>query len=303
MANEPNFNGTSLSASHIGQARSSRLASLALTGLIGPSTSTVGGVPYFNDLVGGVADAVSIRVLDDVPAVSVVGLPLNARRLVIGEDIGGERVRLMVQKSSVDAAVTAVQVEANQILTANSASSSIGMQMDVGPVIPTGISCTGHATSLNLSAQRSKALDAGHLDELRGLAVSVGGFNGLAADTDCAEAIHIANLYVTGTFVDARAIYIKAPVLGATITRQWAIQCQDPGDSTLAGSLAVGDGVGATAAVAEAAIEVNSTTQGILQARMTTAQKNALTTEGLIVYDATLKAFYGRTDAAWVALH
>ena len=60
-------------------------------------------------------------------------------------------------------------------------------------------------------------------------------------------------------------------------------------------------GVGTTAPVASAAIEVISTTQGVLFPRMTTAQKNAIAApaEGLVVYDITLHKLCVRAAAAW----
>lgn len=56
-----------------------------------------------------------------------------------------------------------------------------------------------------------------------------------------------------------------------------------------------------TVSVASAALEVQSTTQGLLFPRMTTTQKNAISSpaEGLCVYDTTLHKLCVRTASAW----
>ncbi len=53
-------------------------------------------------------------------------------------------------------------------------------------------------------------------------------------------------------------------------------------------------GIGTTSPDVSSMLEVNSTTQGLLTPRMTTAQRNAIASpaDGLIVYDTTLKSFY-----------
>ena len=56
--------------------------------------------------------------------------------------------------------------------------------------------------------------------------------------------------------------------------------------------------------VASSRLTVNSTTQGFLPPRMTTAQKNAIVTPatGLIVYDTSLISLYQYNGTAWVAV-
>lgn len=70
-----------------------------------------------------------------------------------------------------------------------------------------------------------------------------------------------------------------------------------------AGTLVTGTtkAAASTVAVASAALEVQSTSQGLLFPRMTTTQKNAISTpaEGLVVYDTTLHKLSVRTAAAW----
>lgn len=70
---------------------------------------------------------------------------------------------------------------------------------------------------------------------------------------------------------------------------------------------AVVDGVvaiGASSAAASAKIEVASTTQGVLFPRMTTTQKNAISSpaEGLVVYDTSLHKLCVRTAGAWESI-
>lgn len=61
---------------------------------------------------------------------------------------------------------------------------------------------------------------------------------------------------------------------------------------------------GTTTDVATALFQLSSTTKGFLPPRMTTTQKNAISSpaEGLIVYDVTLHKAYGYDGSAWQAL-
>lgn len=60
-------------------------------------------------------------------------------------------------------------------------------------------------------------------------------------------------------------------------------------------------GIGNTSLNASAKLDVTSTTQGVLLPRMTTTQKNAISTpaEGLIVYDTTLHKLCVYNGSAW----
>lgn len=55
---------------------------------------------------------------------------------------------------------------------------------------------------------------------------------------------------------------------------------------------------------ASALLDLQSTTQGFLPPRMTTTQRNAISSpaDGLVVYDSTVGAFYFRQSSAWVKL-
>jgi hypothetical protein len=65
-------------------------------------------------------------------------------------------------------------------------------------------------------------------------------------------------------------------------------------------------GIGTITPNASSVLDITSTTQGLLTPRMTTTQKNAIVTpsDGLIVYDTTLKSFYyyNATAVAWIPL-
>lgn len=59
--------------------------------------------------------------------------------------------------------------------------------------------------------------------------------------------------------------------------------------------------IGASLPFPSAALDITSTTQGVLFPRMTTAEKNAISpvTPGLVVYDTTLNKLCVRTASAW----
>lgn len=56
---------------------------------------------------------------------------------------------------------------------------------------------------------------------------------------------------------------------------------------------------------ATAQLELNSTTQGFLPPRMTTTQRDAITSPpaGLMLYNSTTNKLQVRTDTTWVDLH
>ena len=62
-------------------------------------------------------------------------------------------------------------------------------------------------------------------------------------------------------------------------------------------------GIGTTGP--SAPLEVTSTSGGVIMPRMTTAQRNAISspTDGEMVYDTNDNKFYGRANGSWVALH
>ena len=78
---------------------------------------------------------------------------------------------------------------------------------------------------------------------------------------------------------------------------KYAIKSDSVEKSTFMGAVAVGT----TSPAATAALDVTSTTQGILFPRMTTTQKNAISSppSGLVVYDTTLGKLCVRGAAAW----
>jgi hypothetical protein len=65
-----------------------------------------------------------------------------------------------------------------------------------------------------------------------------------------------------------------------------------------------GVGIGTTAPHQSAALDITSSTRGILIPRLTTAEREAITTpaNGLLVYDSTLNAFYFYNGTAWKKL-
>ena len=74
-------------------------------------------------------------------------------------------------------------------------------------------------------------------------------------------------------------------------------QTSSRGFKFMSGTVAIGP----SDANASAQLDVQSTTQGVLFPRMTTSQKNAITSpaEGLMVYDTTLHKLCVRTASAW----
>ena len=89
------------------------------------------------------------------------------------------------------------------------------------------------------------------------------------------------------------------------ITDNYSIWIGNPNHHTstwLAGTLFLGDS-SLVASTPSAAMVINSTTTGALLPRMTTTQKNAITSPatGLMVFDTTLGSFYYYNGANWVS--
>jgi hypothetical protein len=64
-------------------------------------------------------------------------------------------------------------------------------------------------------------------------------------------------------------------------------------------------GIGVTSPNASAKLEISSTTQGVLFPRMTTTERNAISTpaDGLVIYNTTDNKLQVRAAGAWVDLH
>ena len=63
--------------------------------------------------------------------------------------------------------------------------------------------------------------------------------------------------------------------------------------------------VGGTTPNASAALDVTSTTKGLLLPRMTTTQRNAISSpeNGLLIYNSTTSKVQARAGGSWVDLH
>ena len=72
----------------------------------------------------------------------------------------------------------------------------------------------------------------------------------------------------------------------------------------MANAQGVAIGSGTPTPAASALLDLQSTTQGLLPPRMTTAQRTAIASPatGLVVYDTSLGGLYLRTSTAWVSL-
>lgn len=84
-------------------------------------------------------------------------------------------------------------------------------------------------------------------------------------------------------------------------TNNWGLYGQGTALNYLQSALAIGT----TSPNASAALDVTSTTQGILFPRMTTTQRNAIATpaDGLVIYNTTDNKLQVRAGGAWVDLH
>ncbi len=133
----------------------------------------------------------------------------------------------------------------------------------------------------------------GAITTARGLYVDIEKFSGTIGT--------VYGMYVdsiVGTTTAAYGVYVADQSgAGSTIVEN-VHSAGSSSNNVFEGSISVGSTV---KAVASAILEVDSTTRGILFPRMTTTQKNAISSpaEGLVVYDTSLHKLCVRTAATW----
>lgn len=95
-------------------------------------------------------------------------------------------------------------------------------------------------------------------------------------------------------------MWARSP-FGNLATDNWGVYSEDAEKNYFEGSVIIGDSDTPDAC---AALEVNSTTKGFLNARMTTAQRNAITAvNGLQIYNTTTDKLQVYSAGVWVDLH
>jgi len=105
--------------------------------------------------------------------------------------------------------------------------------------------------------------------------------------------------YIDATFIGATNNYgVRLDIPAGT--NRWNLYCGGTANSYFAGAV----GIGATVPNAAAALQINSTTQGFLPPRMTTAQRDAIATPpaGLMVYNTTTNKLNFYNGTAWEAV-
>lgn len=180
--------------------------------------------------------------------------------------------------------------------------------------------------NVQVDTQSSPATLSSDITAIRGFAYSGSAIN---AGSDLLGMDFIANLYDVGTVRDLYGVRVSAEIDAGTCrhqygvnlsvifgggtqtgnsygvyissvqggTSQWQLYAADTTPSYFGGPV----GIGQTAPNAKVALQVDSTTKGVLFPRMTTTQRDAITTppEGLIVYNTTTHKLNLRTAAAW----
>lgn len=88
-------------------------------------------------------------------------------------------------------------------------------------------------------------------------------------------------------------------IKNAAGTTEWLFNAGSPSSASAQNGLIIGGSGGSISSVA--LLQLDSTTKGFLPPRMTTTQKNAISSPpaGLVVYDSTLNKLCVYTGAAW----
>jgi hypothetical protein len=177
----------------------------------------------------------------------------------------------------------------------------------IGQAGNTAISNTGSDTTINLSngvgiaggsiitpTARLHVKGSGSTSATTSLLVQNSAGNNALQVTDDRIVKTFNGLNLSGSYLYANGVG-TASIFGGT---SWLF------DATSGGSFRFRNGsmaLGVSVADATAHLDVQSTTKGFLPPRMTTTQKNAISSpaEGLIVYDTTLGKLCVRTASAW----
>jgi hypothetical protein len=110
-------------------------------------------------------------------------------------------------------------------------------------------------------------------------------------------AITTTSVTATGA-INGASVTATGAVSGASVTATGAIS---GASAIITGNV----GIGTTTPDSNAILQLNSTTQGFLPPKMTTTQKNAISTppSGLVVYDTTTNKLCVYNGTSWIDLH
>ena len=154
--------------------------------------------------------------------------------------------------------------------------------LEVSGATDTGVTASTEQTDVYFNLARTVTWATGALTTQRAVRIAAPTYAFAAAST-----------VTTAVTVDISG----APAAGtnATLTNSYALRVAS-GASLFSGSVGVGG-----APDSKAALTVTSTTQGFLPPRMTTTERNAITspTAGLVIYNSTTNKLNVYTGAAW----
>lgn len=216
-----------------------------------------------------------------------------------------------------------------------------GYLTSLSGAVPTSRLLTINGTALDLSADRSWTVstitgNAGTATALQ----TARAINGVSFDGTAAITVTAAAGTLTGTTLNATVVTSSLTSVGTITTGVWnagaitssgnisgniglfssgvrtglntqfywntgsIILCPTDGNIVMKNSGSTAGStlsLGTSAAVASAMLDITSTTKGVLLPRMTTTQKNAISSpaEGLMIYDLTLHKLCVYTGSAW----
>lgn len=126
---------------------------------------------------------------------------------------------------------------------------------------------------------------------------NTGGVTALAAGR-----FQIQNNHASATVADGAAISILAKSGAGSWTAAWAIKSASTDPSYFLGGITLGS---AAAPDGSAALDIVSTTKGLLLPRMTSTQRDAISSpaNGLVLFNTTTSKIQGRAAGSWVDLH
>ena len=188
------------------------------------------------------------------------------------------------------------------VSTINSASSYIGIN-STNAVSTTIVSCIAIQGNVNISAGTTTTVKGFNVNGAvtgTGTANNYIGydyidvFKGGSGAVSRQFGLRIGNLTAGGA---ANVGLLFNNAANTSVSGTWDIYSQSGNNSYLAGSI----GIGASTINASAQLQIESTTKGFLPPRMTTTQKNAISSPatGLVVYDTTLNKLAVYTGSAW----
>jgi hypothetical protein len=249
-----------------------------------------------------------------------VRAPVSPTNTVIGVDAGG------YISTGTNNTIFGYNANRNQFTTNNAVSIGSGATAsnNLSVAIGTGSSCSGGtAVAINGTASGTNSISINGIASANG-AIAIGRTSAAAGINQIVVGLGTSGggAYTTymGVAATSRTHLYGSLTMGTDTTSSGRLTVRGRGNTSTTKTAVFEDsggsdimvvqdngvvGIGVTSPDASAKLEISSTTQGVLFPRMTTTQRDLISTpaDGLVIYNTTDNKLQVRAAGAWVDLH